>query len=63
MNSLTKAILETIGSAGYTIHVNRHDLTATDQKTNERFIVRYDDDIYVAAVELTQQIGIELEDE
>lgn len=62
MNEVTKAILATIAAAANTIQINSQDVTAIHNQTNERFIVRFDDDIYVAAVELAEQMGIELDD-
>lgn len=62
MDSVSKATLETIGSAGFTVNIHANNLAATNQETNERFIVNYDENFYDAVVELAQQIGLELED-
>ncbi len=53
LDPLAKAILETIGGAGYIVNVEANKLTAIDEKAGERFIVRYDrEDFYDAVVEL-----------
>ena len=57
-----KAILDTIRGAGFTVTVADGSVTATDQETDETFIVKYDDNFYDAVVELAEQAGIELED-
>ena len=62
MDAVTKAILETIGAAGFNVNIEANSVTAIDQKTGERYIVRYADNLYDAVVELAQQIGIDLED-
>ena len=61
--SASKAILEIIGSAGFIVSIGVDDVTAINQETGERFIVRFDaDHFYDAVVELAQQVGIDLED-
>ena len=63
MGPISKAILETIGNAGYVITIEADRLTAVDNETGEQFIVRHGrDDSYDAVVELAQQVDIELED-
>lgn len=63
LDSVSKAILETVGSAGFTVQVSAKIVIAIDQQTGERFIVRFDaDHFYDAFVELAQQVGIDLED-
>ena len=63
MDSVTKAILETIGNTGYAVTTEAGKLTAVDEQSGERFIVRYERrDFYDAVVELAQRVGIELED-
>ena len=62
-DGVSKAVLETIGFAGFTVHVSANNVTAINQKTGERFIVRFDaDHFYDAVVALAQQVGIDLED-
>ena len=63
MDPVTKAILETIGNTGYTVTIEAGRLTAVDEQSGERFIVRHGrKDFYDAVVELAQRVGIELED-
>lgn len=63
MDSVSKATLETIGSAGFTVHMSAKTLTAIDQQTGERYIVRFDaDHFYDAVVKLAQQVGIDLDE-
>ena len=60
---LTRAILETIGNAGFVVDLTGGSMTATDEKTGKRFIVRHPpDEIDSAVMELAKQVGIELED-
>ncbi len=66
MDSVSKAIIETIGDTGYTVMAgaDRHGNSVaetTDEATGEKFIVR-SDDLYTAVVELAQQVGVEVED-
>ena len=61
-NPVPKAILATIHAAGFTVTVSAGSVSATNQDTSERFIVNYDDNFYDAVVELSQQVGIDLED-
>ncbi len=65
MNAVTKAIIETIGAAGYTVRHYSQDgqnvVEAVNEETDETFVVR-GDDLYLVVVELAQQCGIELED-
>ena len=65
MDSVTKAILETIGGAGFTVSLGAADglsvVEAIDSETGERFVVR-GDNLYAATVELAEEVGIELED-
>jgi len=66
MDTTTKALIETIGNAGYSVMTGKDGdgntvTEATDQTTSERFVVRADD-LYTAVVELAQQVGIDLED-
>ena len=63
MDLVSKAILETVGHTGYSVTIERDRLTAVDEQSGERFIVRHGrDDFYDAVVELARQVGIELED-
>lgn len=57
MDVVSKAILETIRAAGFTVYMRPTNVAATNQETGEKFIVNYD-----AVVELAQQIGLELDD-
>ncbi len=61
----TKATIATIRAAGFDVQVNTadglHAVEAVDQRSGETFVVR-GDDLYTVAVELAQQVGIELED-
>ena len=65
MNAVTKAIIETIGAAGFTVQLYGQDgqnvVEAVNEKTDETFVVR-GEDLYEVVVELAQQCGIELED-
>lgn len=65
VDAVTKTLIETIGDAGYRVLTGAGSdgnsvVEATDEKTRERFIVRADS-LYAAAVELGQQVGIDLE--
>ena len=64
MDTRTKAIIEVIDNAGYSVMTGADSdgnavAEATDKTTGERFIVRADD-LYAAVIELAQQVGIEL---
>ena len=65
MNAVTKAIIETIGAAGFTVQLyaidGRNAVEAVNEQTGETFVVR-GKDLYLVVVELAQQCGIELED-
>ena len=65
MDSVSKAVLETIGDAGFLVTVGASErlpvVTAVNTNTGERFVVR-GGDLYHATVELAEQVGIELED-
>jgi len=66
MDATTKALIETIGATGYAVTVGADSdgnkvVEAADKKTGETFVVRADC-LYMAAVELVQQVGIDLED-
>ena len=65
MDAPTKALIETIGDSGFTVQLGasmgQHVIEAVNQRTGEAFVVR-GDDLYLAVVELAQQVGIELED-
>ena len=66
MDPTTKAVIETIGNAGYSVTIgadsNGNSIAeATDEANSEKFIVRADE-LYSAVIELAQQVGIELED-
>ncbi|MCH7592048.1 MAG: hypothetical protein IH989_04610 [Planctomycetes bacterium] len=59
MDPVTKAVIETIGAAGYVDALSV--VVAVDERTGERFVVR-GDDLYETVVEFAQQVGIELDD-
>ena len=65
MDAVTKSIIETIGDAGFVVmlsHVNGlHVIEATAKDTGELFVVT-GDELYATAIELAEQVGIELED-
>ncbi len=65
MDAPTKALIETIGNAGFDVHIDAEDglhvVDAIDRMTGELFIVR-GDDLYRAVVELAGQCGIDVMD-
>ena len=65
MDPVTKAVMETIGGAGFAVTLGHdnglHVLEATAENTGELFVVR-GDDLQATAIELAEQVGIELED-
>jgi hypothetical protein len=65
MNPPTKALIETIGTAGCDVQLRTdnslHVVEAAGVRTRETFVVT-GDDLYTVVVELAQQCGIELED-
>ena len=65
MDAVTKAVLEVLGGAGYTVTIGVADgatmVEAIDSKTSEVFVVR-GDDLYRAVVELAAQYGIDVMD-
>ncbi len=65
MDTVTKVLIETIGNTGYVVSITYDDarpvVTAVDERTREVFIVRHED-LYHAACELAEQIGIDLDD-
>ena len=65
MDAPTKAIIETIGGAGFDVQLHAKDglhiVEAIVRETGEAFIVR-GDDLYRAVVELAEQCGIDLMD-
>ena len=65
VDALTKAIIETIGAARFTVQLycqgGQNVVEAVDEKADETFVVR-GRDLYLVVVELAQQCGIELED-
>ena len=62
MDAVSKAIVETIHKAGFTVNIAANNLAATNQETEEQCIVNYDANFYDAVVELAEKIGLELED-
>ena len=66
MDAVTKALIESVGALGYCVQMPPDDagrwiIEATHLETAERFVVRADE-LYDAACELAEQIGIELKD-
>ena len=65
MDAVTKAVIETIGDAGFVVMLSHdnglHVIEATAQDTGELFVVT-GDDLYTTAIELAEQVGLELED-
>ena len=66
MDATTKAVIETVGDAGYRVDIavgggGRCVVEAVCLADGERFIIRAPD-LYEVAVELAEQVGIELED-
>ena len=61
MDSTTKAIIETIGAAGFSVELGveggREVAKAVSEETGERFVVR-GDDLYTVVVELAAQCGL-----
>ena len=64
-DAVTKAIIETIGAAGFTAELGveggREVVTAVSEESGEAFVVR-GDDLYETVVELAQQVGVALEE-
>jgi hypothetical protein len=63
---VTKVLIEMIGDAGYVVSFTYDDdarpvVTAVNERTRETFIVRHED-LYHAACELAEQVGIDVED-
>ena len=66
MDATTKALIETIGDAGYSVMTGADNhgncvVQAANRATRETFVVRADA-LYTAVVESAQQVGIDLED-
>ena len=65
MNTVTKAVIETIGDNGYCVEIGYVDalpvVVAVDLTTGERFVVR-GSDLYETVCEVAIQVGIELDD-
>ena len=57
----TRAVLEMIEALGYRVRVLDDSVMAIECATGETYIVR--GETYDAAVELAEQVGIDLEDE
>ena len=51
---VTKAILDTIHAAGFTVTISVGSVSATNRDTSERFIVNYDVNVCDAVAELAQ---------
>ena len=61
--TLTRVILEQIGSRGFTVTVTRACVEAVHEQTGELHRVRFDDgDRYRAACQLARLVGIDLTD-
>jgi|GEM_PF-4475258 len=52
LDSVTRAVLQTIQAAGYTVTVKPNQISAIDNESHETFIVRFDnpDRLYGATV-------------
>jgi len=66
MDARVNALIEAISGAGHSVMVGADSdgnevVEATDKDTGETFVVRADD-LCVAAIELAQQVGIDLSD-
>lgn len=65
MTPVTKSIIEVIGDAGFVVMLSHdkglHVIEATADDTGELFVVT-GDDLYTTAIELAEQVGIELKD-
>lgn len=65
MDAVAKSIIEVVGDAGFAVMIGHdnglHVIEATEQDTGELFVVT-GDDLQATAVELAEQVGIELED-
>jgi len=57
----TRAVLETVRGAGYTVLIREDFVEAIDHADGERYVV-CGRDTYTMACELAEQVGIELED-
>ena len=65
INTVTEALIETMGAAGFTVQLGasegHHVVETVNEQTGERFVVR-GEDLYATVVELAGQVGIDLED-
>ena len=65
MDAMTKALIETIGAAGFAVQLSasegHHVVEAVNKETGEQFVVR-GEDLYATVVELAGQVGLDLED-
>lgn len=63
MDYLSRILLETIGGAGYVVNVEADTITAIDDETGERFIVRHKpENLYDACIEFAIMVGFDLEE-
>ena len=62
MKAVTKAIIETIGAAGFAVPLYGRDGRNVVEAANEATFVVRGDDLCTVVIELAQQCGIELED-
>ena len=61
MDSVTQALIETIGAAGYIVNIDAAGsgtmaVTAISEETGERWVVR-DADLYSTVVQVAESIG------
>ncbi len=66
MDATTKALIKTVGDAGYSVVTGADShgnsvVEATEERTGEKFVVRADD-LYTAVVVLAQQVGVDVMD-
>ena len=65
IDPVTKAVLQTIKGCGYTVQVSRdgdrYSVEAVAVEGGETFVVR-GGDVYLAAVELAQRVGVDMMD-
>lgn len=61
---VARTALETIHAAGFPVTARRNCVTAVDDKTDEIYLIRFDDPVRNGdvLVRLAEQVGIDLED-
>lgn len=63
IESVSKAILDVVTNAGYSVTIKAEELTAQNTTTGTRFVIPItDSDYYAAAIRLAEKAGIDLED-